>query len=304
MYYSAMKFKTDAALSTGFAEYFSASVRGDHRAASHVVDTLLQSDVSPLEIYEKIIIPSQHKVGDEWVKGSLSVPQEHLATQIAFSELSRLRDRLPRQCSIGIRCVVTTVAGDHHGLSGRLVADYLFIGGWDVDYLGTDTPTSDLVEFVSANLIPLVVLSITNPDVLDEARSLIDRLHALKHHPKVLVGGRGLSFEGTKSRLSADSRLHDVSLVDSVAKRLVEYSETPTTLPELLKSLGRAIVHQRKALGYSQKQLADAADLERVYISAIENGKQNLSLGALLKIALALKLKPSQLLGGGEIKNP
>ena len=46
----------------------------------------------------------------------------------------------------------------------------------------------------------------------------------------------------------------------------------------------------------TQQDLADASELDRTYISLVEHGKQNLSLGAVLKIANALEVPLSDLL--------
>lgn len=53
------------------------------------------------------------------------------------------------------------------------------------------------------------------------------------------------------------------------------------------------IKRRRQALGLSQEQLASACDLDRTYVSAIERGKRNISLGALGRILTALQLDAS-----------
>ena len=46
----------------------------------------------------------------------------------------------------------------------------------------------------------------------------------------------------------------------------------------------------------TQQELANASGLDRTYISLVEHGKQNLSIGAVLKIANALDAPLSDLL--------
>lgn len=57
-----------------------------------------------------------------------------------------------------------------------------------------------------------------------------------------------------------------------------------------LARLGRKIATARKAQGLSQEDLAGLAEMDRSYLSEIENGHKNLSVLALLKIARALQL--------------
>jgi transcriptional regulator with XRE-family HTH domain len=60
--------------------------------------------------------------------------------------------------------------------------------------------------------------------------------------------------------------------------------------------LGATVRDLRVALGYSQELLAEKADLHRTYVGSIERGERNVSLDNIVRIARALKVKPSQLL--------
>lgn len=52
--------------------------------------------------------------------------------------------------------------------------------------------------------------------------------------------------------------------------------------------IGQRIKELRAKQGYSQEQLAGLADLDRTYINSVENGRRNISINSLSKIALAL----------------
>lgn len=51
---------------------------------------------------------------------------------------------------------------------------------------------------------------------------------------------------------------------------------------------GKKVREIRKVKGVSQESLADLAGLDRTYISDIENGKRNVSIETIFKIAEAL----------------
>jgi len=65
---------------------------------------------------------------------------------------------------------------------------------------------------------------------------------------------------------------------------------------EELKIIGRNIVRIRKAKGMTQEDLCGAIEMDRSYISEVENGKANASITTLLKIAEALEVDISDLL--------
>lgn len=62
-----------------------------------------------------------------------------------------------------------------------------------------------------------------------------------------------------------------------------------------MKSIGRRIAVLRAERGMSQEDLAGAAEVNRGYISRIENGHVTFSVLVLLKIAEALGSKPEEL---------
>jgi transcriptional regulator with XRE-family HTH domain len=66
----------------------------------------------------------------------------------------------------------------------------------------------------------------------------------------------------------------------------------------MLAELGNRIKELRKDKGLSQQQLATEADLDRSYISAVENGKQNVSFATIKGISDALGIGLSDLISG------
>ena len=62
------------------------------------------------------------------------------------------------------------------------------------------------------------------------------------------------------------------------------------TAVELKVLLGTAIKEQRYALGISQEELATRAGLHRTYVSEVERGERNPSIGSIEKLAQALEV--------------
>jgi transcriptional regulator with XRE-family HTH domain len=63
-----------------------------------------------------------------------------------------------------------------------------------------------------------------------------------------------------------------------------------------LRKIGEKIARNRRENDLTQEDLAGIAEIDRSYLSEIERGQKNLSVLALLKIAKALRIKPSALL--------
>lgn len=58
----------------------------------------------------------------------------------------------------------------------------------------------------------------------------------------------------------------------------------------ILKKLGERIKQLRKEANISQEKLAELAGLDRTYINSVENGKRNISIINIEKIAKALEI--------------
>ena len=63
-----------------------------------------------------------------------------------------------------------------------------------------------------------------------------------------------------------------------------------------LKVLGEAVRARRKALGLSQEALADTAGIDRSHMGKIERGERNVTFLNIARVAMALDIKPSELL--------
>lgn len=73
--------------------------------------------------------------------------------------------------------------------------------------------------------------------------------------------------------------------------RVVDTPEERQTLAKL----GVAIRLRRNQLGMSQEALADAARISRTHMGEVERGKRNISFTAVVRIASAVEMTPSEL---------
>lgn len=58
----------------------------------------------------------------------------------------------------------------------------------------------------------------------------------------------------------------------------------------ITRKIGERIKELRSRQGISQESLAHLADLDRTYMNSVENGKRNISIENIEKIAKALKV--------------
>ena len=289
--------ESDNSLSRLKQRYLDAVLIGEATSAGLVVEEGLKQGFGMFDIYLSILVPTQIDLGQAWHDGKVNVAQEHLATQITLDQMDRLRSQIFPRSKLGFRVAVTTVEGDSHFIGARMVADFFLADGWDVDFLGASTPGPDLVELVRRRSIDLVAISTTNADSLPRLEWTVGSLATLANPPKILLGGAVLGDTPDLAiKMGADAVAQNLTDAVLEARRLIGIAKEPVSLNDHLQNMGRKVREIRKGLGWNQQQLADSADLDRTYISAVEHGKQNLTLGAIVKLADGLGVELGQLL--------
>ena len=276
--------------------YVDALVRGEQAVARTVITNARKQGLGAATIYLEVLAPSQDKIGELWHEGALNVAQEHLATSITMVVMDTLREEMRPRKLLGARAVVTPVEGDEHVVGARMVADFLTMDGWEVDFLGYGTPTKDLVEFVRQRRSDLAALSCTLPEFLPNAKAAAAALGELDPAPKVLLGGYAVNAEEADIRsLGVDGIGLDGLEAVGQARSLLGLERPKLSLTDHLAAMGRKINSVRTALNMTQQDLAKASGLDRTYISMVERGRQNLTMGAIVKIADALNVPVAEL---------
>ena len=67
---------------------------------------------------------------------------------------------------------------------------------------------------------------------------------------------------------------------------------------ELNAAFGDLVRQRRKELQLTQEAVAELSGLSRNYVNELENGKYNVTLNTLVKVAQALEIDPAKLLEG------
>lgn len=282
-------------------QYLAAIVAGESRRAGEIISAAIASGITPRNIYQHILVPAQRMLGTMWASGELSIANEHQATQITLEEMARLRQLLQPLAPIGKTVVVSALQGDPHSLGGRMVSDFLYMDGWDVHFLGADLPTAELVQFIKNKPVELIGISVTLEEMVPVVRKAISEIRSAFpiDKVKIMVGGFalcGIDQLKLSDRLGADAIVTDSSKVSEVARSLLGLPPSSSSLSHYLKRIGGRVQEFRKEQRLSQQEVSVAAGLDRAYLSAIENGKHNVTIGALLKIAEALDMPIEKLL--------
>jgi MerR family transcriptional regulator, light-induced transcriptional regulator len=176
--------------------YLDALRAADAAGAFRVASSALEEGMTVPQLYQRVIAPAMHEVGELWGRGALTVADEHLATALTHRVLAALRppsrteaSRAGEMAARG-RVLLATVDGEQHALGLRMAADVLEDAGFQTIYLGADVPTDALLQAISSLSPDLLALGATMRESaprLQEVAGLVRRAH-----PQIglLVGGQ------------------------------------------------------------------------------------------------------------------
>ncbi len=71
---------------------------------------------------------------------------------------------------------------------------------------------------------------------------------------------------------------------------------------DIKNKVGQRIKELRKRIGYSQERLANEAEVDRTYVTDVENGRRNISVEVLERLIGALEVTISEFFNSKEFK--
>ena len=127
-----------------------ALLTGDSQAAEQIARDALELTLGEAMLYDLVVGPAMHRIGELWAAGEIGVGHEHLATQIATRVLALAHDAAGLTASRAEhRAILAAVEGEHHVVALDMAAKLLESAGYEVFTLGADVPTDALPAVVS-----------------------------------------------------------------------------------------------------------------------------------------------------------
>lgn len=148
-------------------------------------------NMGPVAFLEQVAARFVWEVGEAWFEGSVSVAEEHLASE-------RLRDFLVSQwrplsdAARGPRVLCATLSGEQHVLGLHMAACLAALAGYKVLFLGANMPRTALVEAATKQQARALFVSVSLAAHGGPTRQELAALRAaLGEDTALIVGGAG-----------------------------------------------------------------------------------------------------------------
>ena len=166
--------------------------------------------MQPLEVIDELLIPALNRVGDDYEKGVIFLPQLISAAEAAKLCFEEVKSRI-KGGGIGKGDIVlATVFGDVHDIGKNIVKTVLENYGYNVIDLGKNVPPQTVVEAVKKGNIRLCGLSALMTTTVENMKKTIELLRENCPGCKIMVGGAVLTEEYAE-KIGADKYCKDAA---------------------------------------------------------------------------------------------
>jgi len=163
----------------------------DYAGGLKIAESVLAMENGQEALYMGLIKPVMYEIGRLWEDDKISTAEEHLATSLVGRILAALYEKLPFSLTARGKAIVTSAPNEYHELGARLLADMLEADGWDVLFLGANTPAEALIGLIRKTRPRFVAISLTMPFSIDKVSESISSIRAIPelNSVKIMVGG-------------------------------------------------------------------------------------------------------------------
>jgi 5-methyltetrahydrofolate--homocysteine methyltransferase len=197
-----------------------AIIKGMRDTAADLTDALLEAK-SPIEIINAHIVPALDEVGKKYESGKIYLPGLLLSAETSKCAFERIKARVNKGSSNGVRIVIATVKGDIHDIGKNIVKLLLENYGFEVYDLGKDVPSTKIVETAISRNCEIVALSALMTTTVSAMEEVISELKKQAPSIKIIVGGAVLTEDYAK-KIGADAYAKDAMGAVRYAEKFLE----------------------------------------------------------------------------------
>lgn len=193
-----------------FLAFYNSLVEGDKEKCIQIVQSLISDGIDLKDIYTELFQTSLYRIGKLWDHNKMSIPEEHLATRIVESLISRFAPT--GSLAQDKKVVVTCVDKEFHEIGAKMVANIFEQEGWKTYYLGASVPAKEIIKFVKQIDPELIALSWGLYLNLGRFLETVDHLTRFFPTKRIFVGGQALA-ENSDNILK---KYNNVTYIDSL----------------------------------------------------------------------------------------
>lgn len=196
------------------------------KALELCLKSLEAGKITVQDLYIQILTPALNDWKCDYNTDRLCIWNEHVRSSIVrtiieccYPHIIRLRKEKTGD-AIGPKVAVVCPPEEYHEIGARMVADFFSIAGYDVVFVGANTPQESFMEAIGVVKPMYVALSVSNYYNLINTRRIVNRLRERVKDLKIIVGGNAFnSNPGYWKEIGADMYLEDLREIFLMGER-------------------------------------------------------------------------------------
>ncbi len=200
-----------------------AFILGNRDEIGPLVEKILASGKSALEINKQMLIPAIQEIGRKYERKEIYLPQMIRAAETMQQAFQTLEPHFgSSETTAQGTVLICTVKGDVHDIGKNIVGLFLKNHGFHVIDLGKDVPAERIAEKAQETNADVVGLSALMTTTMQEMPNVIDTLQKVGSSAKVIVGGAVVTKKYAKDIGASGYAKDGVSAVDMVKSLVVK----------------------------------------------------------------------------------
>ncbi|MDJ0766270.1 MAG: cobalamin-dependent protein [Myxococcota bacterium] len=174
-----------------FDAFMALLLSGKHRECLALCTRLVAEGLPLPSLFVSLLQPAMYRVGTLWENDEISVAKEHLCSSIIAKTITLLSTNAPVSSAERGKVIVTSAPNEYHEIGAWMVATSLELAGFDVQYLGANTPISELIHLVGEEEPDLIAVSVALSSHIKFVHEILDVMakDAKAASIPILIGG-------------------------------------------------------------------------------------------------------------------
>ncbi len=208
--------------------FFHALLAGREEEATNILINDFLHGQFLSQIFDTTITEAMRNVGELWMRGEITVAQEHLATRSTLNAVHKLRNIVPVAVNNGKVAMCCAIEGDFHELSTHLAQMTMESEGWEVLNFGANTPLYSFADEVLHHSPDLICISATILTDIDRLSRDYKEFHSkiAKLKIPIVLGGRVFEDERLRCRFPSELVASNFSALAQFTSSLAEINLT------------------------------------------------------------------------------
>lgn len=175
--------------------FFDLTMQADASKIFGFINLLVLNKYTYIEFFDFILSPVLHQIGENWATGQISVDEEHAASSALYEALIRINTTIIKRPKRNLKAIIGVLEQDLHELPAKCLSILLEIEGWQIHYLGANTPIFSFeAALKKTGAQAILISSIIHPV---ESEKMVAGLKVLKQQLSeqngvLIIGGPGL----------------------------------------------------------------------------------------------------------------